>query len=177
MKVALAARLRSETTMRVGWIAERLAMGTPGYLNHLVYRRRKLGGDNTISRTDPFVTLLLFLDGKPILSDCMARGISRRLSLTSRSGILRLMASTITTVTTKMQVTIPEEVRRIFPVQAGSRLSWSVEGETLVARRVRGVSELRGCLTSDVAFPGIEGEKAAVAASRSSHYATKHRRG
>jgi len=87
------------------------------------------------------------------------------------------MASAITTVTTKMQVTIPEEVRRIFPVQAGSRLSWTVEGETLVARRVRGVNELRGCLTSDVPFPGIEAEKAAVAASRASHYATKHRRG
>jgi len=28
----------------VGWIAERLAMGTRGYLNHLLYRRRKLGG-------------------------------------------------------------------------------------------------------------------------------------
>jgi hypothetical protein len=44
VKVALAARLRAETTMRVGWIAERLAMGTRGYVNHLVYRRRKLGG-------------------------------------------------------------------------------------------------------------------------------------
>ena len=99
------------------------------------------------------------------------------MSITWLVGIIESMASTITTVTTKMQVTIPEEVRRIFPVQAGSRLSWSVEGETLVARRVRGVSELRGCLTSDVAFPGIEAEKAAVAASRASHYATKHRRG
>ena len=87
------------------------------------------------------------------------------------------MASTITTVTTKMQVTIPEEVRRMFPVQAGSRLSWSVEGETLVARRVRGVSELRGCLTSEVPFAGIEAEKAAVANNRVSRYASKHRRG
>jgi hypothetical protein len=43
VKVALAARLRAETTMAVGWIAERLAMGTRGYLNHLLYRRRKLG--------------------------------------------------------------------------------------------------------------------------------------
>gem|GEM_PF-2454471 len=34
VKVALAARLRAETTMTVGWIAERLAMGTHGYLNH-----------------------------------------------------------------------------------------------------------------------------------------------
>jgi hypothetical protein len=45
VKVALAARLRSETTMTVGWIAERLAMGTRGYLNPLLYRRRKLGGE------------------------------------------------------------------------------------------------------------------------------------
>jgi hypothetical protein len=43
VKLALAARLRTETTMTVGWIAERLAMGTRGYLNHLLYRRRKLG--------------------------------------------------------------------------------------------------------------------------------------
>ena len=43
VKVALAARLRAETTMTVGWIAERLAIGTRGYLNHLLYRRRKLG--------------------------------------------------------------------------------------------------------------------------------------
>jgi len=65
----------------------------------------------------------------------------------------------------------------MFPVQAGSRLSWSVEGETLVARRVRGVSELQGCLKSEVAFPGIGAEKAAVAAHQASHYAAKHRRG
>jgi REP element-mobilizing transposase RayT len=43
VKVALAARLRAETTMTVRWIAERLAMGTRDYLNHLLYRRRKLG--------------------------------------------------------------------------------------------------------------------------------------
>ena len=45
MKVALAARLRAEMPMPVGWIAERLAMGTRVYLNHLLYRRRKLGGE------------------------------------------------------------------------------------------------------------------------------------
>jgi len=43
--VALAARLRAETTTMMGWIAEHLAMGTRGYLNHLLYRRRKLGGE------------------------------------------------------------------------------------------------------------------------------------
>jgi len=42
----LAARLRAETTMMmVGWIADHMAMGTRDYLNHLVYRRRKLGGE------------------------------------------------------------------------------------------------------------------------------------
>ena len=40
-KVALAARLREQTTITVGWIAERLKMGTRGSLNHLLYRRRK----------------------------------------------------------------------------------------------------------------------------------------
>jgi hypothetical protein len=42
-KVALGARLRAETTMTVGWIAERLEMGSRGYLNHLLYRQRKSG--------------------------------------------------------------------------------------------------------------------------------------
>ena len=41
VKVALAARLRKETVMTVGWIAERLHMGSPGYVNHLLYCRRK----------------------------------------------------------------------------------------------------------------------------------------
>ncbi|MHB8519444.1 MAG: hypothetical protein ACYDH9_01680 [Limisphaerales bacterium] len=43
-KVAVAARLRAETTMTVGWIAERLGMGSRGYLNQPLYRRRKSGG-------------------------------------------------------------------------------------------------------------------------------------
>ncbi len=41
VKVALAARLRGETVMTVKWIAQRLGMGTPGYVNHLLYQRRK----------------------------------------------------------------------------------------------------------------------------------------
>jgi hypothetical protein len=40
-KVALAVRLRAETAVTVRWIAERLFMGAPGYVNHLLYRRRK----------------------------------------------------------------------------------------------------------------------------------------
>ncbi len=39
-KVAMAMRLRAQTTVTVRWIADRLRMGTPGYLNHLLYRER-----------------------------------------------------------------------------------------------------------------------------------------
>jgi len=37
VKVKIAQRLRAETTMTSGWIAERLAMGTKGHLAHLLY--------------------------------------------------------------------------------------------------------------------------------------------
>lgn len=37
---AMAARLRTETTITVGWIAERSRMGTRGHLDHLLYRMR-----------------------------------------------------------------------------------------------------------------------------------------
>jgi hypothetical protein len=40
-KVAMAERLRPETAVTVKWIAERLQMGAPGYVNHLLYRRRR----------------------------------------------------------------------------------------------------------------------------------------
>ena len=36
-KVRLAMFLRRNTTMTIGWIADRLQMGTPGYLSHLLY--------------------------------------------------------------------------------------------------------------------------------------------
>jgi hypothetical protein len=34
-------RLRAETSMTVAWIAQRLHMGSPGYVNHLLYEHRK----------------------------------------------------------------------------------------------------------------------------------------
>lgn len=36
-KLAIALRLRQETTMTLAWIAEQLHMGTKGYLSHLLY--------------------------------------------------------------------------------------------------------------------------------------------
>ena len=44
-KVAMAVRLRAETAVTVKWIAERLQMGAPGYVNHLLYLRRKAEGE------------------------------------------------------------------------------------------------------------------------------------
>ncbi len=40
-KVEMAGRLREETTVTVKWIAERMGMGTAGYLNNRLYRWRK----------------------------------------------------------------------------------------------------------------------------------------
>ena len=40
-KVAIAQRLRRETTMTLAWIAERLQMGTPTHLAHLLYWKRR----------------------------------------------------------------------------------------------------------------------------------------
>ena len=44
-KVAMAARLRAETAVTVKWIAERLQMGAPGYVNDLLYLRRRTEGE------------------------------------------------------------------------------------------------------------------------------------
>ena len=40
-KVALAQRLREETTMTLAWIAERLQMGSKTHLAHLLYWQRR----------------------------------------------------------------------------------------------------------------------------------------
>ncbi len=41
IKVEMAGRLRTETMVTVKWIAERLQMGTAGYVNNRLYRWRK----------------------------------------------------------------------------------------------------------------------------------------
>ena len=43
-KVAVAARLRTETAVTVKWIAARLQMVTAGHVNHLLYRQRTKAG-------------------------------------------------------------------------------------------------------------------------------------
>jgi len=59
------------------------------------------------------------------------------------------MGNTISTITSKWQVTIPEDVRKEIPLRIGQRIVWEVEGEKLVGRRVRSFRELSGCLKSN----------------------------
>ena len=61
------------------------------------------------------------------------------------------MSGIISTITSKWQVTIPEDVRKELPLKVGHRIVWEVEGEKLVGRRVRSISELSGCFKSDTA--------------------------
>ncbi len=44
-KLAVAVRLRVETTVTVKWSAGRLQRGAPGYLNHLLDRERNEKGE------------------------------------------------------------------------------------------------------------------------------------
>ena len=58
------------------------------------------------------------------------------------------MASVTSTVTSKWQITIPEDVRKQIALQVGQRIAWEVEGDKIVGRKVRTLSELAGCLSS-----------------------------
>jgi bifunctional DNA-binding transcriptional regulator/antitoxin component of YhaV-PrlF toxin-antitoxin module len=55
------------------------------------------------------------------------------------------MGNIVSTITSKWQVTIPEEVRKEIPLKIGQRIAWEVEDDKLVGRRVRSISELSGC--------------------------------
>jgi bifunctional DNA-binding transcriptional regulator/antitoxin component of YhaV-PrlF toxin-antitoxin module len=65
--------------------------------------------------------------------------------------MLRNMSNTVSTVTSKWQVTIPEDVRKEILLKVGQRIVWEVEGDKLVGRRVRSISELSGSLKSGAA--------------------------
>ena len=56
------------------------------------------------------------------------------------------VSNTVSTITSKWQVTIPEEVRKEIPLKIGERIAWEVAGDKLVGRRVRSITELAGCL-------------------------------
>jgi bifunctional DNA-binding transcriptional regulator/antitoxin component of YhaV-PrlF toxin-antitoxin module len=68
------------------------------------------------------------------------------------------MSNGISTITSKWQVTIPEEVRKDMPLQVGQRIAWSVQGDKIIGQRVLSILELAGCLKSDpVVTGGAEG--------------------
>jgi putative transposase len=48
-KVAIAQRLRKQTTLTLGWITERLGMGTKSHLAHLLYWHKRPEKHNTIN--------------------------------------------------------------------------------------------------------------------------------
>jgi bifunctional DNA-binding transcriptional regulator/antitoxin component of YhaV-PrlF toxin-antitoxin module len=67
------------------------------------------------------------------------------------------MSNVVSTITSKWQVTIPEDVRKESSFKIGQRIAWEVAGDTLVGRRVRSISELSGCFKSSAP---AHGEKA-----------------
>lgn len=77
--------------------------------------------------------------------------------------MLVTMSNIVSTITSKWQVTIPEEVRKDIPLKVGQRIVWEVEGDKLVGRRVRSVSELSGCFRSDCPATGAKDSAKAFA--------------
>jgi len=71
------------------------------------------------------------------------------------------MSNTVSTITSKWQVTIPEDVRKDLPFKIGQRIVWEVEGDKLVGRRVRSISELSGCFKPNT--PATSGKDPAKA--------------
>ena len=50
-----------------------------------------------------------------------------------------------------------------MPFKVGQRIAWEIEGDKLVGRRIRSISELAGCLKSDVPPAGGDDERGAFA--------------
>jgi len=59
------------------------------------------------------------------------------------------MGSSVSTVTSKFQVTLPEDVRKKFHVDIGEKILWEVQGDILVGKRLPSLMDLAGCLKSD----------------------------
>jgi bifunctional DNA-binding transcriptional regulator/antitoxin component of YhaV-PrlF toxin-antitoxin module len=80
--------------------------------------------------------------------------------------MVKSMGNAISTITSKWQITIPEDVRKEMPLKVGQRMAWEVEGDKLVGRPVRSISELSGSLrpegaaTKGNALPGAFAEAA-----------------
>ena len=69
----------------------------------------------------------------------------------------RYMRSSISTVTSKFQVTLPEEVRKQFQVDIGEKIQWEVQGDILVGKRLPSLMDMAGALKSS--RPTASGEE------------------
>ena len=77
--------------------------------------------------------------------------------------MLSTMSNMASTITAKWQVTIPGDVRKEIPLKVGQRIVWEVEGDKLVGRRLRSISELSGCFKSIAPVPGKKDSAEALA--------------
>ena len=85
------------------------------------------------------------------------------------------MDMTSVVITSKWQVTIPEEIRKEVPsLEIGQRLRWEVVGGILTATPVRGASELAGCLKTNNPALSREEEKRAIDKAQREHYNKKN---
>ena len=76
------------------------------------------------------------------------------------------MAFITSTITSKWQVTIPEDIRKELPLKVGQRIAWEVEGDKLVVRRVHSIRELAGCLKAGgPPYPGDDESNALAQAA------------
>ncbi len=75
----------------------------------------------------------------------------------------------VSTITSKWQVTIPEDVRKELPFEIGGRIVWEVDGDKLVGRRLRTLSELAGCFKSTTASPVRDTHREAAKAAIARH--------
>ena len=59
------------------------------------------------------------------------------------------MGGSVSTVTSKFQVTLPEDVREKFRIDIGQKIQWEVHGDSLVGKRLPSLMDLAGCMKSD----------------------------
>jgi len=77
--------------------------------------------------------------------------------------MLSTMSNMASTITANWQVTIPADVRKETALKVGQRIVWEVEGDKLVGRRLRSISELSGCFKSTAPAPGKKDSAEALA--------------
>ncbi|MDB6109018.1 MAG: prlF antitoxin for toxin YhaV toxin [Pedosphaera sp.] len=66
------------------------------------------------------------------------------------------MSNTVSTITSKWRVTIPEDLRQKLSLRIGQRIAWEIQDDKLVGRRVPSISELAGCFKPEAPAPPVK---------------------